>query len=46
MVLDELQAITRTDIYPALASALHKAPSSKLIVISTSGSGIDGPLGH
>jgi phage terminase large subunit-like protein len=45
MVLDELQAITRTDIYPALASALHKAPQSKLIVISTAGSGVDSPLG-
>jgi phage terminase large subunit-like protein len=30
---------------PALASALHKAPSSKLIVISTAGSGVDSPLG-
>ena len=45
MVLDELQAVTRTDIYPALASALHKAPSSKLIVISTAGAGVDTPLG-
>lgn len=45
MVLDELQAVTRTDIYPALASALHKSPQSKLIVISTAGSGVDSPLG-
>jgi phage terminase large subunit-like protein len=45
MVLDELQAVTRTDIYPALASALHRAPNSKLVVISTAGSGVDSPLG-
>lgn len=45
MVLDELQAITRTDIYPALASALHKNPRSKLVVISTASSGVDTPLG-
>jgi phage terminase large subunit-like protein len=46
IVLDELQAITRADIYPALASALHKTPTSKLIVISTAGCGIDTPLGQ
>jgi phage terminase large subunit-like protein len=45
MVLDELQAITRTDIYPALASALHKSPQSKFIVISTAASGVESPLG-
>jgi hypothetical protein len=46
MVLDELQAVTRTDIYPALASALHRAPNSKLVVISTAGSGVDSPARH
>jgi phage terminase large subunit-like protein len=46
MVLDELQAITRADIYPALASALHKTPTSKLITISTAGAGVDTPLGQ
>ena len=46
MVLDELQAITRGDIYPALASALHKRPDSKLIVPSTAGSGLETPLGQ
>ncbi len=45
MVLDELQAVTRQDIYPALASALHKSPSSRLIVITTAGSGPATPLG-
>ena len=46
MVLDELQAITRTDIYPALASALHKRQDSKLIVISTAAQGVDSALGQ
>jgi phage terminase large subunit-like protein len=45
MILDELQAVTRADLYPALASALHKRPDSKLVTISTAGSGADSPLG-
>lgn len=45
-VLDELQAVSRPDIYPALASALHKRPDSKLVVISTAGQGVDSPLGQ
>lgn len=45
MVLDELQAITRQDIYPALASSLHKSPTSKLLVISTASSGPDTSVG-
>ena len=46
MVLDELQAVTREGIYESLASALHKRPDSKLIVISTAGQGADSPLGR
>jgi phage terminase large subunit-like protein len=45
MILDELQAVTRADLYPALASALHKRPDAKLITISTAGQGADSPLG-
>ena len=46
MVLDELQAVTREGIYESLASALHKRPDSKLIVISTAGQGAESPLGR
>lgn len=46
MLLDELQAITRQDVYPALASALHKSPTSRLLVISTAGSGPETSLGQ
>jgi phage terminase large subunit-like protein len=45
-VWDEAQAVTRDDVYPALASALHKAPGSKLITISTAGQGLESPLGQ
>jgi hypothetical protein len=46
MILDELQAVTREDIYAALGSALHKRPDSKLVIISTAGQGVDTPLGQ
>jgi hypothetical protein len=46
MLLDELQAIAHPDIYLALATALHKAPRSKLIVTSTAAGGGDTPLGR
>jgi phage terminase large subunit-like protein len=49
MLLDELQALSGDqghDIYSALASALHKNPTAKLIVISTAGQGTDSPLGR
>ena len=46
MFLDELQAIAHDDIYLALATALHKAPSSKLVITSTAASGADTPLGR
>ena len=46
MVLDELQAITRTDMFPVLASALHKRRDSKLVVISTAAQGADSALGQ
>ena len=46
MVWDEAQAVTREDVYPALASALHKTPGSKLVTISTAGMGVDSPLGQ
>jgi phage terminase large subunit-like protein len=46
MVWDEAQAVSRDDVYPALASALHKTPGSKLITISTAGQGVESPLGQ
>jgi phage terminase large subunit-like protein len=46
MILDELQAVTREDIYAALGSALHKRPDSKLVIISTAGQGVATPLGQ
>ena len=46
MLLDELQAIAHADIYLALATALHKNPSSKLVITSTAASGADTPLGR
>jgi phage terminase large subunit-like protein len=45
-ILDELQAFTTSGVYEALASALHKQPDSKLVVISTAGQGADSPLGR
>jgi phage terminase large subunit-like protein len=45
LLLDELQAVTRSGIYEALASSLHKRSDSKLITISTAGSGASSPLG-
>jgi phage terminase large subunit-like protein len=44
--LDELQAFSDDAVYIALNSALHKQPTSKLIVISTAGQGADSPLGR
>jgi phage terminase large subunit-like protein len=44
--LDELQAFTTDDVYIALASAIHKQPRSKLVIISTAGQGADSPLGR
>jgi phage terminase large subunit-like protein len=46
MVWDEAQAVTREDVYPALASALHKTPGSKLVTITTAGQGVESPLGQ
>jgi phage terminase large subunit-like protein len=46
MVWDEAQAVSRDDVYPALASALHKTPGSKLVTISTAGQGVESPLGQ
>ena len=46
MVWDEAQAVTRDDVYPALASALHKSPGSKLVTVSTAGQGVESPLGQ
>jgi phage terminase large subunit-like protein len=46
MFLDELQAIAHDDIYLALATALHKNPTSKLVVTSTAAGGADTPLGR
>jgi phage terminase large subunit-like protein len=46
MVWDEAQAVSREDVYPALASALHKHPLSKLVTISTAGQGAESPLGQ
>jgi phage terminase large subunit-like protein len=46
MVWDEAQAVTRDDVYPALASALHKTPGSKLVTITTAGQGVESPLGQ
>ena len=34
------------DMYVALATALHKQPDSKMVVISTAGQGADSPLGR
>jgi phage terminase large subunit-like protein len=45
LVWDEAQAVTREDVYPALASALHKSPGSKLCTVSTAGQGVESPLG-
>jgi phage terminase large subunit-like protein len=44
--LDEYQAHGSSDVYTALASALHKRPGAKLITISTAGQGADSPLGQ
>ena len=46
MIWDEAQAVTREDVYPALASALHKTPGAKLITVSTAGQGVESPLGQ
>ncbi len=46
MIWDEAQAVTRDDVFPALASALHKAPGSKLVTVSTAGQGLESPLGR
>lgn len=46
MVWDEAQAVSREDVYPALASALHKTPGSRLVTISTAGQGAESPLGQ
>jgi phage terminase large subunit-like protein len=37
LVWDEAQAVVREDVYPALASSLHKTPGAKLVTISTAG---------
>ena len=46
MFLDELQAIRDGGIYLALATALHKAPDSKLVITSTAAGGAETPLGR
>jgi hypothetical protein len=43
--LDEYQAHSDHSVYVAMASALHKRPEAKMIVISTAGQGTDSPLG-
>src|ERR671915_777102 len=43
-IIDELQAHPDDSVYVALASALHKRPAAKLVVISTAGQGADSPL--
>jgi phage terminase large subunit-like protein len=45
-IIDELQAHPDDSVYVALASALHKRPAAKLVVISTAGQGADSPLGR
>jgi phage terminase large subunit-like protein len=42
--IDEYQAHSTSDVYVAIASALHKRPGAKLITISTAGQGADSPL--
>lgn len=43
--LDEMQVVDER-VYDAMASALHKRPEAKLIIISTAGQGADSPLGR
>lgn len=45
MIWDEAQAVTREDVYPALASALHKTPGSKLVTVSNGRAGRREPAG-
>ena len=45
-LVDELHAHASDDVYVALSTAAIKRPGSKLLIISTAGSGPDTPLGR